>query len=102
MSLTKQFLKSKPVCKVTFQLAADAVSGASTVAVLGSFNEWDPQANVLKKQKDGSFKGTAELTAGQEYEFRYLLDGQNWLNDEQADKYVTGGWSSDENSVLVL
>ena len=102
MSLTKQFLKSKPVCKVTFQLAAEAVSGASTVAVLGSFNAWDPTATVLKKQKDGSFKGTAELSSGQEYEFRYLVDGQHWLNDEQADKFVGGGWSYDENAVLVL
>lgn len=102
MSLSKQFLKSKPVCKVTFSLEAENANGATTVAVLGEFNDWDSSATPLKKQKDGSFKGTVELAAGQEFQFRYLVDGETWLNDTQADKFVASGISSEENSVLVL
>ena len=102
MSLSKQFLKSKPVCKVTFSLEAENANGAKTVAVLGEFNDWDSSATPLKKQKDGSFKGTVELDAGKEFQFRYLVDGETWLNDVQADKFVASGISSDQNSVLVL
>ncbi|MBO9636634.1 isoamylase early set domain-containing protein [Siphonobacter aquaeclarae] len=102
MSLSKQFLKSKPVCKVTFSLEAENANGAKTVAVLGEFNDWDSSATPLKKQKDGSFKGTVELDAGKEFQFRYLVDGETWLNDVQADKFVASGISTDQNSVLVL
>ena len=97
MSLTKQFVKSKPVCKVTFQITTEG----NNVAVLGDFNDWNPEALNLKKQKDGSFKGTAELAAGQEFQFRYLVDNNLWLNDESADKFVSNGISADENSVVV-
>ena len=102
MAITKQFLKSKPVCKVTFLVPAEDVSGAKAVNVVGEFNDWDASATALKKQKDGTFKGTVELATGKEYQFRYLLDSTNWANDTEADKYVLNGISADENSVVVL
>ena len=33
MAIAKQFLKSKPLAKVTFELTAEAVNGAKTVAL---------------------------------------------------------------------
>lgn len=102
MAVAKQFLKSKPLAKVTFELSAEAVNGAKSVALAGEFNGWDPTAQALKKQKDGSFKTTVELPVGSEYQFRYILDGTTWTNDGAADKYVASGVSSEENSVVVL
>jgi len=40
------------------------------------------------------------LSAGREYQFRYLVDGQDWYNDWQADKYVPNNFGGD-NSVVV-
>lgn len=102
MAVAKQFLKSKPIAKVTFELSAEAVNGAQTVALAGEFNNWDPTAHVLKKQKNGSYKTTVELPVGGEYQFRYILDGTKWENDPAADKFVASGVSSDQNSVVVL
>ena len=102
MAIAKQFSKSKPVCKVTFTLAPETVADVKEVALLGEFNEWNPSAVLLKKQKDGSYKTTVELEAGREYSFRYLLDGNTWANDEAADKYIPSGVSFEENSVVVL
>lgn len=102
MPVAKQFLKSKPLAKVTFELPAEAVNGAKTVVLAGEFNGWDANAQVLKKQKDGSYKTTVELPVGGEYQYRYILDGSKWENDWAADKYVASGISADENSVVVL
>lgn len=102
MAVAKQFSKSKPVAKVTFVLPAEAVNGAKTVAVAGEFNNWDATSQVLKKQKDGSYKTTVELPVGGEYQYRYILDGTKWENDWAADKYVASGVSNEENSVVVL
>ena len=102
MAIAKQFLKSKPLAKVTFELSADAVNGAKTVALAGEFNDWDANSHALKKQKDGSYKTTVELPVGNEYQYRYLLDGTTWTNDWAADKYIASGVSGEENSVVVL
>lgn len=102
MAVAKQFLKSKPLCKVTFTLPAEAVNGAKTVAVAGEFNGWVADTQPLKKQKDGSYKTTVELPVGGEYQYRYILDGTKWENDWAADKYVASGVSHDENSVVVV
>jgi len=103
MALSKQFIKSKSAFKVTFSVPAEIAAGVKEVSVLGEFNGWDPnEAAKLKKQKDGSYKGAVELTGGREYQFRYLLDGEKWINDLAADKYVSAGVAEEENSVIVL
>ncbi len=101
MALAKQFLKSKPLCKVTFELSADQVQG-DKVSVVGEFNNWSVSDTLLKKQKNGNFKGIVELPVGQEVQFRYLVDETNWINDESADKYVPSGVSNETNSVVVI
>lgn len=100
MAISKTYSKSKPVCKVTFEVSAEAVNGGKSVSLLGDFNEWNPTA--LKKQKDGNFKASVELEKGKEFAFRYLVDNDVWINDEAADKYVASGVSFEENSVVVL
>jgi 1,4-alpha-glucan branching enzyme len=98
MAIKKQFLKSKPVCKVTFTLPAEE---ASNVAVVGSFNEWNVEATPLKKLKNGSFKGTVDLESGSSYEFRYLVDGK-YVNEQEADGTVWNDFAGAENSLLSL
>ncbi len=103
MSLKKQYLKSKPVCKVTFLIEKEAAVGASKVELLGEFNNWNTAEPVsMKKLKNGSFKVVIDLPTEKEYQFKYLLDGEKWINDENADKYVNNGIDSEENSVLTL
>ncbi|MCF7567094.1 isoamylase early set domain-containing protein [Sabulilitoribacter arenilitoris] len=96
MAITKQYLKSKPICKVTFSVPAEE---AKEVAVVGSFNAWDTKATALKKLKNGTFKGTLNLEKDNSYEFRYLVDGA-YINDEQADAYAWSDYAAAENGVL--
>ncbi len=102
MALKKQFLKSRPVCKVTFELPVDKVQDASAVAVVGNFNNWDTSANLLKKQKNGLFKATLEFPVGESVEFRYLVDGDSWMNEEEADSFVAAGINDEQNCVIEL
>mgnify|MGYP000067049513 FL=1 len=102
MPIAKQFLKNKPIAKVTFELPAEAVAGAKLVSLVGDFNDWDVAAQPLKKQKDGSFKTVVELPIGTEYQYRFIIDGETWANDWAADKYVPSPVSVEENSVVVL
>lgn len=96
--IKKKFLKSKQVCEVTFELPKD-IAAQKEVSVVGEFNGWDGTANPMQKSK-GVWKTTLKLETGQEYQFRYLVDGQSWYNDEAADKYVPN-YIDGDNSVLV-
>ncbi len=102
MSITKKFFKSKPLVKVTFKVAKKAVQAAESVHIVGEFNEWNKEATPMKALKNGSFSTTVELPKDQEYQFRYLIDGQNWQNDDEADKLVASPFADAKNSVVVL
>jgi 1,4-alpha-glucan branching enzyme len=102
MSIKKQFLKSKPICKVTFVVDPELVNGGKEVAVLGEFNNWDPSEDTMRKLKDGSFTKTIELEVGHDYQFRYLVDGERWINDTAADKYLHSGVAAEQNGVISL
>lgn len=96
MAIKKQYLKSKPVCKVTFTVPAKE---ADQVAVVGDFNNWSPKGSVLKRLKNGTFKGTFELPKENSYEFRYLVDDV-YINEESADRYQWNDFAGAENAVL--
>lgn len=96
MAIKKQFVKTKPVCKVTFSVEAKE---AATVAVIGDFNNWDPKEGELSKLKSGTFKATFEIAKDNSYEFKYVIDGA-FVNDDTADSYKWNDFAGAENSVL--
>ena len=103
MSLTKKFLKSKPVCKVTFKVDPKFVQDAGKVMLAGDFYEWNTGKKAeMKKLKNGAFTTTIDLETGSEYAFRYVVDGKTWINEPQADKFAPNGIGHEENSVVVL
>jgi len=101
MSLKKQYIQSKPVCKVTFKLDSDLVNSANKANLTGDFNNWDVKSLPMKKLKSGEFTAALDLEKGKEYQFRYLIDDHVWLNEKEADKYVPNQFQS-ENSVVVV
>ncbi len=84
--LKKNYSKSGRSCRVTFKVPAEVE--AETIALLGDFNEWNAESNLLTPRKDGSHSTTISLDAGQDYRFRYLVDGETWINDEAVDSEV--------------
>ena len=101
MGLIKKYLKSKGICKVTFKITDKEANGAKTVAVLGDFNNWETAATPMKSLKNGTFTATVDLDTNQEYHFRYLMDGERWENDWEADNYAASGYGDSENSVII-
>ncbi|MGD9991720.1 MAG: isoamylase early set domain-containing protein [Salinivirgaceae bacterium] len=97
----KDYLKTKPICKVTFKLSGNLTGEATKVALVGDFNNWDPKATPMKKLKGGDFSVAVNLPIDNEFQFKYLIDGNTWVNDDQADKYVPNNIDGD-NSVVVV
>lgn len=96
MSIKKQFVKTKPICKVTFSVEAKE---ANTVSVVGDFNNWNPAEGELSKLKSGTFKGVFDLPKEAAYEFKYLIDGE-YVNEPDADFFKWNEFAGTENGVL--
>jgi 1,4-alpha-glucan branching enzyme len=99
--LKKKYLKTKPVCEVTFQLPDGILEDAAVtkVCLVGDFNDWDETANPMRKIK-GVWKTTLKLEQEQEYQYRFLVNDAEWHNDWEADKYIPNNVDGD-NSVVV-
>ena len=82
--------------RANFQFEAPS---AGEVFVAGTFNEWDPTARPLKRDKAGVFRTWMSLPAGT-YEYRFVVDGE-WCDDPKADQHVPNPHGG-SNSVLVL
>ena len=88
MSIKKQYLKTKPICKVTFKIEAAVSNAAPKAHVVGEFNGWSTSTIALEK--------------GREYQFRYWLGQQHWENDNEADRQVPTPFGDSRNSVIAL
>jgi hypothetical protein len=51
MSIKKQFLKSKPICKVTFRIHEEVGNSAKTAHLVGEFNSWNFLSTPMKNLK---------------------------------------------------
>ena len=97
--LNKKYSKDKKTCKVTFVLPAEV--GAKTAQLHGDFTGWEKSPKKMRRYEDGSFKVSVTLDAKKRYQFRYLLDGERWENDWQADAYVPNEFGSEDSVVEV-
>jgi len=71
---------------------------ANTVAVAGEFNNWNEQAQMMKKTKAGWWKTSVKLPPGQ-YQYRFVVDGQQWVEDPENPNKQLNEFSA-YNSVL--
>jgi 1,4-alpha-glucan branching enzyme len=98
MSIKKQFIKTKPVCKVTFSVEAKEAIQAS---VIGDFNNWNPEEGTLIKLKNGTFKGVFSIDKDASYEFKYIIDGA-FVNETESDSFLWNEFSGNEIGVLTV
>ncbi len=69
-----------------------------SVAVAGSFNNWNSEQHYLKKQPDGTYLLYLPLEEGLYY-FKYVINGTLWLPDKFTPEKLRahdgyGGWNS--------
>jgi opacity protein-like surface antigen len=73
---------------------------AVTVAVAGGFNDWNPDANPLRKGADGWWETRLELGPGT-YEYIYIIDGE-WTTPPESKLTVDDGFGGSNGILEVL
>lgn len=90
-----------PLCsaEVQFSLRVADNQQIHTIAIAGDFNNWNPQANILQDPDgDGIWTATLKVPPGR-YEYMFVLNGEKWLPDPNALRYVKDGFGN-RNAIL--
>lgn len=93
--LKKRFFKTKDECEVAFELSP--AGGVERVSLVCEANGWEPIE--MKRNRQGRFRTRLRLPRERQYQFRYLIDRQEWVNDEAADAYLPNSFGG-ENGIL--
>jgi 1,4-alpha-glucan branching enzyme len=95
----KTYGKTTKTCRVTFELPPEV--SAESASVCGDFNQWSPVANPMVRRKDGRFSVTVALAAERTYRYRFLLDGERWENDWDAEMYAHNVFGTEDSLISV-
>ncbi len=82
--------------RVNFALHAPE---ASQVSVAGTFNDWDPAARPMKRDKNGVWRTWMALPSG-EYQYLFVVDSA-WRDDPACPQRVPNPYGS-HNCVLCV
>lgn len=91
--LIKKYFKTKSEAEITFEFSREH---AESVALVADFNDWQPIAMKFNK-KANVFRTKIRLPKDNDFHFRYLINENEWENDEQADQYVPNSYGSDDS-----
>ena len=82
-------VKNSDSVKVSFILPRSHPGGK--VSVVGDFNGWDPYAHPLRPRSNGTRSAVLTLPSGRRYAFRYLGEGGQWHDDDEAAAFEPNG-----------
>lgn len=95
--LSKRRIKKDNIVKVTFVAPEGDTSDTDLVEIAGDFTNWEP--TTMKRRPQGDWRATFDLEPEREYEFRYRVGGERWVNDPEADGQRDNPFG-DQNSVV--
>ena len=78
---------------VIFRFPGTLAPRAGQVAVVGSFNGWNPAAHLLTKTSDGDWTITLYLPPGRAV-YGFSVDGTLWL-DPHDEGRICNSWGSE-------
>ena len=91
------YFKTKDYCKVKFTFNLE---DAETVEILGLNSDWE-NSIVMSRKKDGTFTSDVSLPKNTQHEFKYRVNGNQWINEPEADSQNPNGLGG-VNSVIIL
>ena len=80
-----------------FELAAPQ---ATSVAVVGDFNDWDPAASLLARAADGTWTIDLSLPAGS-HRYAFVIDGTRWTPDPTATATLVDDFGAGNSMVTI-
>jgi hypothetical protein len=105
MSITKEYLKSKKLVKIGFEIDKKVTKNAKKIDFLSEYNQWKPLK--MQKLKNGNFKLTTNFPTnnGSSYQFIYKATADTGdeyvIHSDGADEYVDNGMNDGGKNAVI-
>lgn len=86
--IEKEFVESRGHLVARLRFSLPSTLWSESVFLVGDFNDWQQDSHPLARDRAGNWFLAIDLQIGRAYQFRYLCDGGQWINDPTADCYV--------------
>ena len=73
---------------------------ASSVALVGDFNDWDPARTPMRTSRDGLWATVVPLAPGR-YRYAFLINGREWRADPSAPAALDDEFGTPSSVVTV-
>ncbi|MFO7849728.1 MAG: isoamylase early set domain-containing protein [Spirochaetia bacterium] len=81
----------------TIHLTLEAPN-AQSVAVVGDWNDWNPQKHQMKDEEgNGIWELRVQVKRGEEYRYQFLINGEKWIPDPNAPLQVEDGFGGTDS-----
>ncbi len=94
--LKRKGFRASDDVRVTFVLP----EGSPPASVVGDFNDWDPEANPLRRRSNQTYSTSIVLPPGKRYAFRYRTHDGEWFNEPDADAQEPNEFG-EMNSIII-
>jgi len=96
--VSTRYFKTRNEAEVIFEIDP---SDAESAAVVAESHGWTPRQMKRTRRGRGPFRLKVRVPRNSAVQFRYLLDGARWENDEAADAYWPNPLGSDNSVVFI-
>ena len=83
-----------------FSYVPDPSQNVQMIHVIGNFNGWNKDVDVLQRASNGSFSLALQLAPGQ-YTYKFVINGAQYIDDPLSACFVQDGYGG-RNSVMVV
>ena len=90
LNYLRRHLKRDEMVRKAFSLNAPE---ATSVALVGDCNNWDPNVQLLRPGKSGIWRGSVRLSPGV-YPYKFVVDGSEWREDPLNPNRVPNAYGS--------
>jgi 1,4-alpha-glucan branching enzyme len=74
---------------------------ATSVALVGSFNQWSASSHPLARAKSGAMWTIVVPLPPGEHAFMFVVDGKEWISPPLAEDYADDGFGA-KNGIVVV
>lgn len=96
--ISNQYIDNLAKVDFTLQLSNGKVR---SVAIVGDFNNWNPDANQLKDPEGNGIWSTSLTLRPGRYEYMFIINGEEWITDPKAHRYTQDGFGN-KNAIIEL
>lgn len=97
--IRRSYYNNGRTCRLTFRHCPD--QPVASLHLVSSHDDWSTSDRPMMQRKDGCYSTSLVVPGGTRVQFRYLMDNEIWINDDDADEFVNNNHGETDGVIVV-